>query len=75
MLSDQFETAHHAPISSGKFLDDIGFLGAMPAVKEIPEGTYVYPPGMDKHTHLLMEEAARLFVKNSRGCASNLCHY
>ena len=41
MLSDRFETAHHAPISLGKLLDDIGFLGATPVVKEILEGTYV----------------------------------
>ena len=58
-----FSTPQHATIGSGKFLDDIDYLCAMPAAKEILEGTYVYPLGMDKHTHLLLEEAARLFKK------------
>ena len=71
MLSDSSETAHHAPISSGKFRDDIRFLGATPVVKEMLEVTHVYPPGMDTHTHLLFEETARLFS----GYNSNLCHY
>ena len=54
VFSDRFETAHHAPISLGKILDDIGFVGATPVVKEILEGAYVYPPGMDKHTRMLL---------------------
>ena len=54
------------PISSGKLLDDTGYLGATPAVKEILEGTYVYPPGMDKHTRLSLEEAALLFAKQKQ---------
>ena len=53
------------PISSGKLLDDTGYLGATPAVKEILEGTYVYPPGMDKYTRLMLGEVARLFVKTA----------
>ena len=32
MLSEQFETAHHAPLSLGQLVDDIGYLGAKPAV-------------------------------------------
>ena len=65
MLSERFVTAHHAPLSSGQLLDDIGYLGATPAVKEILKGTYVYPPDMDHHTRLLLEEAACLFAKTA----------
>ena len=65
MLSDCFETAHHAPFSLGKFLNDIGFLGATPVVKQILEGTYVYPLGMDKHICLLLETAISLFARTS----------
>ena len=63
MLSEQFVTAYHAPLSSGQLLGDIGYLGAKPAVKELLEDTSVYPPGMDHHTRLLLEEAACLFAK------------
>eukprot|EP00978_Attheya_sp_CCMP212_P044379 scaffold308452_cov28-Attheya_sp.AAC.1 len=31
-------------------LDEIGYLGVMPAAKEILNGTYVPPPGTDKYT-------------------------
>ena len=65
LLSEHFETSHHAPLSSGKLLDDVGYLGATPEVKEILEGTYIYLLDMDKHTHLLLEEAACLFVKTA----------
>ena len=67
MLSDRFETAYHAPISSWKLLDDIGFLGATPVVKQILEGTYVYPLGMDNHIRLLLEEVIPLFARTAVG--------
>ena len=63
VLSGCFEASHHAPIGLRTLLDDTGFLGATPAVKEILEGTNVFPPDMDKHTRLLLEGAARTFVK------------
>ena len=65
VLSEQFEVICHAPINPGKLLDVIGFLGNMPAVavKEILEGKYKFPTGMDSHTHLLLEEAEKYFVK------------
>ena len=51
VLSKRFEAAHHDTINSGKLLDDIGYLGATPpAVEEISEGKYVFPPDMDTHT-------------------------
>ena len=52
-------------ISSEKLLHDVGYLGETPAVKEILEGTYVYPPGMDKYTRLMLGEVARLFAKTA----------
>ena len=60
-LSDRFKSAHSAPISSGKLLDDIGFLGDTKTVRDILEGTYEYPPDTDPHTKLLFEEAAKIF--------------
>ena len=65
ILSERFVTSQHAPLSSGQLLDDIGYLGATPAVKEILEGTYAYPPEMNHHTRLLLEEAACLFAKTA----------
>ena len=75
ILSDRSEAAHHAPISLGKVLCDIGFLGATPAVEKILEGTFFFPLDMDKHTRLLSEEAARTFGKNRRRCNGNFCHH
>ena len=60
MLGNNFEVAHHVHIS---LVDDIGFLGATPAVEDILEGPYVFPPDRDKHTHILLEEAVRIFAK------------
>ena len=65
MLSERFVTAHYAPLSLGQLLDGIGYLGATPAVEEIPEGTFVYPPDMDHHTRLLLGETACLFAKTA----------
>ena len=63
VLSDSFEAAYHITINVGKLLDDIGFLGATPSVKEILECAYVFLTDMDQHTRLLLEEAARIFDK------------
>ena len=63
VLSDSFEAAYHITINVGKLLDDIGFLGATPALKKILEGTYIVLLDMEKHTRLLFEETARIFAK------------
>ena len=57
-LSQRFRLAFTAPCYSGELFDDIGFIGDTAAAKAILEGTYVYPPGTDPATKLLLEEAA-----------------
>jgi hypothetical protein len=56
-LTDRFKLARDAPISSGQLFDDIGYLGDTTSTRAILEGTYEFPPEMDPHTCLLLEEA------------------
>ena len=41
----------------------MGFVGDTEAARAILEGTYVYPPGIDPATKLLLEEAAKTYTK------------
>ena len=34
-------------------------------MKEILEGTHIFPPDMEKHTRLSLQEAARIFAKTA----------
>lgn len=64
-LSDRFRKAHHTPVNSGKLLDEIGLLADTPVVRQILDGTFVFPPDWDAHTVLLMKEAAAIFKKTA----------
>jgi hypothetical protein len=70
-LTDRFKLARDAPISQGKLFDDIGYLGDTTSTKAILEGTYEFPPEMDPHTRLLLEEAHRAFSLKSTEEISN----
>jgi hypothetical protein len=70
-LTDRFKLARDAPISQGKLFDDIGYLGDTTATRAILEGTYEFPPEMDQHTRLLLEEAHRVFSLKSTEEISN----
>jgi hypothetical protein len=70
-LTDRFKLARDAPISQGKLFDDIGYLGDTTSTKAILEGTYEFPPEMDSHTRLLLEEAHRVFSLKSTEEISN----
>jgi hypothetical protein len=61
-LTDRFKLARDAPISRGQLFDDIGYLGDTTSTRAILEGTYEFPPEMDPHTRLLLEEAHRIFT-------------
>ena len=69
-LTGRYREANHAPANSGAVLDDIGQLGAGPAVQDILRGTYEYPPEMDHHTRLLLQEAAYLFAQTAEDVVS-----
>ena len=64
-MSERFRLAFSAPAYRGKLFDDIGFLGDTEAAAAILNGTYVFPPGTDPATKLLLEEAAITFGKMS----------
>ena len=70
-LTDRFKLARDAPISSGQLFDDIGYLGDTTATRAILEGTYEFPPEMDPHTRLLLEEAHKIFSQKSTEEISN----
>jgi hypothetical protein len=69
-LTGRYREANHAPANSGALLDDIGQLGAGQAVQDILRGTYEYPPEMDHHTRLLLQEAAFLFAQTAEDVVS-----
>ena len=61
-IGERYRLAYSAPImSNAKLLQDVGFTGDGPAVQEILEGTYNFPPETDEYTKLLCTEAAVLF--------------
>lgn len=70
-LTDRFKLARDAPISQGQLFDDIGYLGDTSSTRAILEGTYDFPPEMDPHTRLLLEEAHRIFANKSTEEISN----
>ena len=57
--------------SALNFFGDICHLGATSAVQEILEDTQQHPPGVDEHTHILLEEVARIFIKTLDDVISN----
>lgn len=64
-LTSRFKLARDAPICEGPLFDDIGYLGDTATTRSILEGTYDFPPTMDHHTRLLLEEAHKVFAQRS----------
>ena len=64
-LTSRFKLARDAPICEGTLFDDIGYLGDTATTRSILEGTYDFPPTMDHHTRLLLEEAHKVFAQRS----------
>ena len=61
-LADRFRLSFTAPCCKlGPLFDDIGFLGDTEAAQQILEGTYIFPPGTDPATKLVLEEAAHTY--------------
>ena len=52
-----------APIYNDQLLEDFGYLGEKSATRQVLNGTYQCPPGTNKYTRLLFEEAAHIFAK------------
>ena len=72
-LSERFRLAFTSKYYSGKFFDDVGFIGDTEAAREILEGTYDYPPDMDPATWLLFEEAAHTYAKMHTQKSGHIC--
>ena len=65
-LRKRFRIAMHAPILQDEQLfKDFGYLGDTEATRQVLEGTYQYPPEMDDHTRLLLEEAHLIYQRMS----------
>jgi hypothetical protein len=61
-LSLRFWLAYSAPCYSSQLLNDIGHLGNTQCARDILEGTYTFPPDMDKWTAKILEEAHHTFA-------------
>ena len=64
-LTSCYRMAYSAPMCDSTIFDDIGFLGDTAAAREILEGTYTFPPGTDKFTINLLQEASKIFTTTS----------
>lgn len=64
-LTSRFKLARHTSIEEGQLFDDIGYLGDTTSTRAILEGTYEFPPDMDPHLRLLLEEAHKVFSNKS----------
>ena len=63
-LKPRFQTACDAPISRGQLRRDLGHLADTPAAKAILEGKYVFPPGTDEATIMILQAAAEVYSNN-----------
>ena len=64
-LTQRYTSAHSSPFATGKLLDDVGHLGAGPAVSSILDGTYEFPPEYDDHAKAICRAAAKIFARTS----------
>lgn len=64
-LNPRFRLSATAPIFDSPLMDYVGLLGEKPAVKEILNGTFIFPPGTDRWTIAIMHEACNIFQKMS----------
>lgn len=71
-LDPRFRLSESAPIFTSPLIDHVGPLGENPAVKEILNGTFVYPDGCDKWTIAIMKAACDVFQHMSPEEISNL---
>lgn len=60
-LGPRFRLSASAPIFSSPLMEHVGILGDKPAVKQILNGTFDFPPGTDRWTIAIMKEACTVF--------------
>ena len=70
-LTSRFKLARHTSIEEGQLFDDFGYLGDTTSTRAILEGTYEFPPDMDPHLRMLLEEAHKVFSNKSTEEISN----
>ena len=58
---------------NSQIFDDVGFLGDTHAVRQILEGTFVFPSDTDPFTKLLLEDAHNVYSAMGKG-AIGVCH-
>ena len=60
-FNSRFRLSASAPIFSSPLIEYTGLMGEKPAVKQILNGTFVYPPGSDYWTVAIFQEACSIF--------------
>jgi len=71
-MNGRFRLGRRAPICADDRLhQDFGFLGDTEATRQVLEGTYAFPEGIDPHTKMLLEEAHTLFSSMEADEVSN----
>jgi hypothetical protein len=56
----RYNLAEEAPICQGKFRGQFGYISTSPTAKTVLDGTYDFPPDMDKATREIFEEIAQI---------------
>ena len=61
-IGERYRLAYSAPImANAQLLSDVGIAGDGPAMLQILEGNYTFPPDTDEYTKLLITEAVALY--------------
>ena len=59
----RYNLAKDAPICQGTLCDQFGYTATSPTAQSVLDGTYVFPPDMDKATRELFEEIVHIRSK------------
>ena len=72
-IADRYKKARTAPIlQDERLFKDFGYTANTPAARQVVDGTYNYPEGMEFYTKLLLQEAHLLYLKMSKQEVENI---
>ena len=72
-IADRYKKARTAPIlQDERLFKDFGYTANTPAARQVLDGTYNYPEGMEFYTKVLLQEAHLLYAKMSRQEVENI---
>ena len=66
ILTDCFFEAFSLSFHSGRFFDNLCFMGDSECAQKVLEGTYVLPEGIDPPTKMLLEECSMMCLSMLR---------